>query len=91
VETSDDEPSSTIDSLPGIGVNRYRLTNFSCTPPLYITYTPITIFSFAFISHYQIIEKVGEGGMSQTFPRAERVEESLRIPLELSGSGRSDL
>jgi len=43
------------------------------------------------ISHYQIIEKIGEEGMSQTFTRAERVEESLRIPLERSGSGRIDL
>ena len=40
------------------------------------------------ISHYRIIEKLGEGGMSQNFLRAQRVVEVLRIPLERSGSGR---
>jgi len=34
METSDDESSGTIDSFPGIIVNRYRLTD--CTLPLYI-------------------------------------------------------
>ena len=43
------------------------------------------------VSHYKILEKLGEGGMSQTFPRAQRVDESLRIRLERSGSGRSGL
>lgn len=43
------------------------------------------------ILHYKILEKLGEGGMSQTFPRAERVDESLSIPLERSGSGGCEL
>ena len=43
------------------------------------------------ISHYKILEKLGEGGMSQAFPRSRlvgKVDESLRIPLERRGSGR---
>ena len=47
------------------------------------------------ISHYKILEKLGEGGMSQIFLRvpqqAGRVVEVLRIPLESAvadGSGR---
>ncbi|MBI4547039.1 MAG: hypothetical protein HY707_03605 [Ignavibacteriae bacterium] len=32
------------------------------------------------ISHYKILEKLGEGGMSQNVPRAERVDDVLRIP-----------
>jgi len=52
------------------------------------------------ISQYKILEKLGEGGMSQTFPRAffspegmasPRVDESLSIPLERSGSGSCGL
>ena len=47
------------------------------------------------ISHYRILEKLGEGGMSQSYPRVPthsgRVEVTLRIPLESAkaeGSGR---
>ena len=43
------------------------------------------------ISHYKILEKLGEGEMSQNFLRSRfigRVVEVLRIPLERSGSGR---
>jgi hypothetical protein len=43
------------------------------------------------ILHYKIVEKLGEGGMSQSCPRAERVVATLRIPLERSGSGRCGL
>lgn len=43
------------------------------------------------ISHYKILEKIGEGGMSQSCPRAERVATTLRIPLERSVSGRCSL
>ena len=43
------------------------------------------------ISHYKILEKLGEGGMSQNFPRVQQVEEVLRIPLERSESGRCGL
>ncbi len=45
------------------------------------------------ISHYRILEKLGEGGMSQNCPRVlhlvERVVAVLRIPLKRSGSRRS--
>jgi hypothetical protein len=51
------------------------------------------------ISHYKILEKIGECGMSQNFPRVKRVDEVLsvrlgrhgalrQIPLERSGRGR---
>ena len=42
------------------------------------------------ISHYKILEKLGEGGMSQIRPRAlaQRVDANLRIPMERSGIGR---
>jgi len=43
------------------------------------------------ISHYKILEKLGEGGMSQNFLRPQRVVEVLQIPLERSGSGRCGL
>jgi len=43
------------------------------------------------ISHYNIMEKVGEGGMSQNFLRAQQVVEVLQIPLERNGSGRCGL
>jgi hypothetical protein len=43
------------------------------------------------ISHYKILEKLGEGGMSQNFLRAQRVVEVLWIPLQQSGSGRRGL
>jgi hypothetical protein len=38
------------------------------------------------VLHYQILEKLGEGGMSQNFPRGERVVEVLRIPTSSVGS-----
>lgn len=42
------------------------------------------------ISHYKILEKLGEGGMSQIRPRVlfQRVGANLRIPMERSGIGR---
>ncbi|MBI5021444.1 MAG: hypothetical protein HZB59_08415 [Ignavibacteriales bacterium] len=40
------------------------------------------------ILYYKILEKLGEGGMSQNFLRVQRVVEVLRIQLERSGSGR---
>jgi hypothetical protein len=45
------------------------------------------------ISHYKILEKLGEGGMSQIRPRVvfQRVAANLRIPLKRSGSGRCGL
>ncbi len=43
------------------------------------------------ISHYKILEKLGEGGMYQNFLRTQRVVEVLRIPLQRSGSGRRSL
>ncbi len=45
------------------------------------------------ISLYKILEKLGEGGMSQNCPRAcfQRVVAVLRIPLKRSESGRCDL
>jgi hypothetical protein len=39
------------------------------------------------ISHYKILEKLGEGGMSQNFLQAKRADEVLRIPLERSENG----
>ena len=48
------------------------------------------------ISHYKVLEKLGEGGMSQTFPRSSRqvgigrVAANLRIPLKRSGCGMRD-
>jgi len=44
------------------------------------------------ISHYKILEKLWECGMSQTFPRSRfigRVDISLRIPLESASADRS--
>jgi len=42
------------------------------------------------VLHYQIVEKLGEGGMSQNFPRVPifsgRVDEVLRIPTSSVGS-----
>gem|GEM_PF-5376527 len=32
------------------------------------------------ISHYKILEKLGEGGMSRCCPRAKRVEATSRMP-----------
>ena len=47
------------------------------------------------ISHYKILEKLGEGGMSQNHPRVPFLRDEwnviLRIPLERSGSGRCTL
>jgi len=45
------------------------------------------------ISQYRILEKLGEGGMSQNCLRAffQRVVAVLRIPLKRSESGRCDL
>jgi len=47
------------------------------------------------ISHYKILEKLGEGGMSQNCPRVlhlvGRVVAVLRIPLKRSESGRCGL
>jgi len=40
------------------------------------------------ISHYEIIEQLGEGGMSQSCPRSRlvgRVDATLRIPLKAGG------
>jgi len=41
------------------------------------------------ISHYQILEKLGRGGMSQTLPRIrqDKWRESLRIPVKRSVTG----
>lgn len=46
MKASDDESSSTIDFRSEIAVNRYRLTDFDCTPPLYISHTASTFFYF---------------------------------------------
>jgi len=47
------------------------------------------------LSHYKILEKLGGGGMSQSYPRipidSGRVEVTMMIPLEAAkadGSGR---
>lgn len=39
------------------------------------------------ISHYKILQKLGEGGMSRCCPRVKRVEATSRIPLLLNGIG----
>jgi len=41
MESSKDESNIIIDSLPGIIVDRYRLTDFDCAPPLYIILTDL--------------------------------------------------
>jgi hypothetical protein len=45
------------------------------------------------ISHYEILEKLGEGGMSQIRPRVffQRVAANLRIPPKRSEGGRCGL
>lgn len=47
------------------------------------------------ISHYKILEKLGEGGMPQNCPRVQhlagRVDTVLRIPLKRSENGRCGL
>ncbi len=58
MEASDDESSSTIDSSPGIIINRYRLTDFDCTPPLYIIHTALSIFSFAIRSIKRVVSPI---------------------------------
>ncbi len=58
METSDDESNSTIDSFPGIIVNRYRLTFFDCNPPLYIIHTVLPIFTFAIRSTKRVVSLI---------------------------------
>lgn len=55
METSEDESSSTIDSFPEIIVYLYRLTDFGCTPPLYISHTALTFFTFLFTLMFLVV------------------------------------
>jgi len=58
METSEDESSSTIDFRPEIAVNRYRLTDFIFTLPLYIIHTTLPIFTFTIRSTKRVVSLI---------------------------------
>jgi hypothetical protein len=62
VETSDDEPGSTIDPSLGIIVHRYRLTDIGRALPLYIKPLTLPIFTFTMRSTNRVLSLISPEG-----------------------------